>query len=558
MTIKRRSLRRILSLSLTLSVAGAIGIATHQAAEAATGVTYYVDATAGNDANAGTSTSAPWKSLGKLTVTTFQAGDQILLKAGQVWTGYVWPKGSGTAGSPIVLSSYGTGARPRINGAGAVGSTVKIHNQSYWEIKNIEVTNTAGTAASNLKDLRGIHFSGDNGTTLNYLHVDNVYVHDVTGVVNWIGGDTADNATGVTFQTGWDKSKATGGIVFDTTVTNVASPGSSPTILNDLSVQNSQISDTSFAGIVVKQYTGDASGATATGWGTRASASDTKWRPHTNVVIKNNYISQANTAYGCNGVYITDVRGATITGNTVYKAGTSGIEAYYSDNVTIEKNEVYQTSKKAGGADYNGIDPDKGTTNIAVQYNFVHDNGDGILLCQFSFGSSIVRYNIIKSNTRYPIYLHSDKAATSSIYNNTIYNTASGYLTYGYGTSLTSTYDIRNNIYYSSKANAVLTTSSTITYMNNLYAGTLTIPSGDTAKKTGDPKFVNPGVSGPYGTATSGPQLNTGLAYALQTGSPAINTGATISGNGGVDYAGHTLYNGTADIGALEYGASAN
>ena len=90
------------------------------------------------------------------------------------------------------------------------------------------------------------------------------------------------------------------------------------------------------------------------------------------------------------------------------------------------------------------------------------------------------------------------------IYNNTIYNDVSGYLTYGYGTSITSTYSIRNNIYYSSKANAVLTTSSTITYANNLYAGTLTNP-GDAGAKTGDPKFVNPAVSGPYGTATSGP-----------------------------------------------------
>jgi hypothetical protein len=103
------------------------------------------------------------------------------------------------------------------------------------------------------------------------------------------------------------------------------------------------------------------------------------------------------------------------------------------------------------------------------------------------------------------------------------------------------------------KANATLTTSSTITYQNNLYAGTLTIPSGDTSRKTGDPTFVNPSVSGPYGTPTSGPQLNTALAYAVSAGSPAINVGLTISGNGGVDYAGTALYNGAADIGALEY-----
>ena len=561
MAVRRLLRRRILLLPVTLLLAAAAGVAVHGRAEAAVaGVTYYLDAGGGSDSNAGTSTSAPWKSLAKVNATTFQAGDQILLKAGQVWSGLLWPKGSGVSGSPIVLSSYGSGARPRIDGASRVTSTVKLNDQQYWEIRNLEVTNTApatGTAGANLQDLRGIHISGDDGQTLTYLHIDGVYVHDVTGQVNWIGGDTADNAPGVTFQTGWDNSKKTGGIVFDTTVTDVASPGSSPTILNDLLVQNSVISDTSFAGIVVKQYSGDATGATATGWGTRASAGDTNFHPHTDVVLRNNYISQANTAYGCNGIYLTDVRGGLITGNTVYQAGTSGIEMYYADSVTVQHNEIYQTSKKAGGADYNGIDPDKATTNIVVQYNFIHDNGDGILLCEFSFGSVIVRYNILKSNTRYPLYLHSDKAATAAIYNNTIYNNVSGYLTYGYGTSLTSTYTIRNNIYHSSKANAVLTTSSTITYGNNLYAGTLTVPSSDTSAKTGDPKFVNPTVSGPYGTAASGPQLSTALAYAVSAGSPAINTGLTIAGNGGVDYAGATLYNGAADIGALEYGASA-
>jgi len=553
--------RRVLSLSLTMVVTVAIGsVATSTGAHAvAAGATYYVDAAGGSDANAGTSAAAPWKSLAKVNGKTFQAGDQILLKAGQVWSGQLWPKGSGAAGSPIVLSSYGTGARPRVDGASRVTSTVKLHNQQYWEIRNLEITNTApatGTPGANLKDLRGVHISGDNGQTLSHLYVDGVYVHDVSGLVNWIGGDTADNAPGVTFKTGWDNSKKTGGIVFDTTVPAIASPGGSPTILNDLVVQNSTISDTSFAGIVVKQYSGDAAGAKPTGWGNRSSATDPNFRPHTGVVIRNNYIAQANTAYGCNGVYLTDVRGGLITGNTVYRAGTSGIEAYFADDVTIQRNEVYQTSRKAGGADFNGIDPDKGTTKIVVQYNFMHDNGDGILLCQFAFGSVIVRYNVIKSNTRYPIYLHSDKAATAEVYNNTIHNNVSGYLTYGYGSSLAAKYTIRNNIYHSTRANAVLTTSSTITYRNNLYAGSLTIPSGDTSARTGDPKFVNPTVSGPYGTPESGPQLRTGLAYAVAAGSPAINTGVSISGNGGVDYAGATLYNGAPDIGALEYGAA--
>src|SRR5690242_14392677 len=114
-------------LSLALLIAGGVAVPAYPAA-AAGGTSYYLDATTGSDANAGTGPAAPWKSLAKLNATTFHAGDQVLLKAGQVWSGQLWPKGSGAAGSPIVLSSYGSGSRPRIDGAGRVTSTVKLHD----------------------------------------------------------------------------------------------------------------------------------------------------------------------------------------------------------------------------------------------------------------------------------------------------------------------------------------------------------------------------------------------------------------------------------------------
>ena len=62
------------------------------------GTTYYVDSTIGDDSNSGTSPETPWKSLDKVTATTFLPGDTILLKSGSVWNGeWLWPKGSGTA-----------------------------------------------------------------------------------------------------------------------------------------------------------------------------------------------------------------------------------------------------------------------------------------------------------------------------------------------------------------------------------------------------------------------------------------------------------------------------
>jgi hypothetical protein len=185
----------------------------------------------------------------------------------------------------------------------------------------------------------------------------------------------------------------------------------------------------------------------------------------------------------------------------------------------------------------------------------VHDNGDGILLCQCvkSFGSVRVRYNVIASNSRYQIYLHSLRGTTAYVYNNTVYNDRSDYLVYGYGTSLNGAYHLWNNVFYSTRSGASLTTSSTIEYSANLYGGaSLPVPSSDSRKKVGDPKFAGR-ITGPYGTAESGPALNAALPLRVTSGSPAINAGNVVSDNGGSDYAGGALYNGGPDIGAFEY-----
>ena len=167
-------------------------------ARAAAGTTYYVSAS-GSDSNPGTSSTAPWKSLAKVDATTFQPGDRILLQAGSTWTGQLWPKGSGTSGTPITVGSYGSGAKPAIAAAGKTPDAVKLWNQQYWTITGIDVSNYAGSSASNLGDFRGIHIGGDNSHTLSGFTIDSVNVHDVTGVDNWIGGSTSNNKPGITF-----------------------------------------------------------------------------------------------------------------------------------------------------------------------------------------------------------------------------------------------------------------------------------------------------------------------------------------------------------------------
>ncbi len=86
-----------------------------------TGKTYYLDATNGSDANNGTSTATPWKTLDQVRARTYGAGDQILLKRGEVWQNQRLILGSGqatgTAGSPVTVGAYGSGAKPIITGS---------------------------------------------------------------------------------------------------------------------------------------------------------------------------------------------------------------------------------------------------------------------------------------------------------------------------------------------------------------------------------------------------------------------------------------------------------
>jgi hypothetical protein len=546
------------AMSAGLVVTAATGVAGPEVAHAATGgVTYYLDAT-GDDAATGTTPASAWRTLDKVNATTFGPGDRILLRSGESWTGQLWPKGSGAEGHPIVIDRFGGRAKPAINGGGQVADAIRLHNQQYWEIRNLQVTNEnplgAGVPGSNLRDLRGIGVSGDAGGQLNHFHIQGVDVHDVTGEVNWISGDTADNATGITFRTGWDRSKNTGGIVFRGLVADPAAPGQ-PTVLNDILVEGSTVSAASFGGIIVKQYTGSNAGTVHTGWGERTRPTDALFAPHTNVVIRGNYIRQDGSAYACNGLYLTDVRGGLIEGNVVDHAGTSGIEMYYADQVVVQHNEVYQTQQKANGADSNGIDPDNATTNIVVQYNFVHDNGDGILLCQCgrNFGDARVRYNVISSNRRYQIYLHSNPGTVADIYNNTLYNDVGNHLVFGMGSNLNATYRLWNNILYSTRPNASITTSPTIDYESNLYGGAaLAIPASDTRPVGGDPLFVGT-VTGPFGTAASGPRLDQAMALRVASGSRAVGTGIAVADHGVGDFAGLPVYNGLPDIGAFEY-----
>ena len=521
----------------TAGAGGSGGGDTASACENGAEGAHYVDSAAGDDSLDGTTPETAWKTLDRVNAATFRPGDSLCFRAGGKWTGELAPQGSGEPDLPIVIDKYGSGELPLIAAGSADLQALLLHNVQYWEVNHLELTNDQPTPG----DYRGILVRGKDVGVLDHIVIRNCFIHDVTGVVNWIGGDVANNdPPWVTFKTGWDASKRTGGIVFE-----IESENGTRTWFNDVLIENNVIKDTSFGGIVFKQLDG------GRGWGTRASKNDANFTPHTNVVLRGNYLSQSNTDYGCNTIYVTGAQHVLIERNVCKDSGTSAIEAYNSDDVVIQYNEAFGTVKKAGGADSNGIDADRATTGVVIQHNYVHDNGDGILLCQFAFGDSVVRYNLIVDNERHGINLHSDDSSTNETYNNLIFiqGLESGDLINSSGGSsyFQTPYVIRNNILRSTRAASVVATGPGITYSNNLFFG---VPAVGSASQSGDPLFADVS-SYPVGDE-SGPALHQLAGFQVDPSSPARDHGVAITDNGGVDFWGNPLYAGTPDIGPFE------
>jgi hypothetical protein len=78
--------------------------------------TYYI-ANGGANGNSGLTTLLPWADFTNVTSGNIDPGDSILLKRGSTWRSQWGPDFDGSAGLPITLGAYDTGANPVISGA---------------------------------------------------------------------------------------------------------------------------------------------------------------------------------------------------------------------------------------------------------------------------------------------------------------------------------------------------------------------------------------------------------------------------------------------------------
>lgn len=86
------------------------------------GATCFYVAGSGDDTNGDGSVSKPWKTIRKINSATFAPGSYILFNRGDTWRETLVPPSSGTSGSPITFSAYGSGANPILSGSDLVTS----------------------------------------------------------------------------------------------------------------------------------------------------------------------------------------------------------------------------------------------------------------------------------------------------------------------------------------------------------------------------------------------------------------------------------------------------
>ncbi|WP_406457887.1 right-handed parallel beta-helix repeat-containing protein [Streptomyces sp. NBC_01622] len=519
-------------LALLAALAGALLVPVTATNAAAAGTSYYVDCSASSN---GTGTSAsPWNSATAVNSKTFAAGDSILFKAGTTCTGQLTPGGSGASGSNISMSSYGSGAKPIIDAAGATGAVIHLLNQQYWDIGGLELIDNASSPAYR----SGVLAENSSGGVLNHIRVHDMYIHNIAGY----GG-------------GWYSTNAGVGVQTDHTT-----PVST---WNDVVVENNTFDHVDRIAVAV---TPDADGQ-----GTGLT---------TGTVIRNNTM----TYDGADDILVVKNDGALIDGNKAGYGGakstcppsgqycngaSAGIWMSGSSNTVVQNNEVYC---HINGADGTGFDVDWGNHNTTFQYNYSHQNLGGFLLVMPPFtianeptstvpsDGTVVRYNISEndgSNSGCPTsgtqthgggVLHfvggvpNQSGSSSAIplfYNNTfsVRDGLSTPILYSRaGTSISGALSFQNNAVFNYGSGNYFTTTGSSTYSNNLFYGNH--PSrepADAAKVTSDPEFRNAGNAN---TSSSYTGKN---AYQVHPSSPAIRAGAVIASNGGYDAYGNAV-----------------
>lgn len=465
-------------------------------------INYYVDCSACINGNG--SLQNPWNIITSVNSITFNPGDSILFRRGTKASGELWPKGSGNENAQIYIDAYGSGSKPIIDARGVENSAaIRLSNQEYWTIQNLEVINNAATLGARW----GIYVYANDGQVKHRIHIKNNTVHDV--YASYIRTPPKESKIPSFY--------GVGGIYI-----KVEEPGR----MDDVLIEGNQVTDIVGIGISF--------------WGESEFANGgMNWdNLSPKVVVRRNSVVRT----GGDGILILGTDNELIEYNLVDEAGhlgkigdvpgkperngtdfIAGLWPTRHRNGLVQYNEVSNTHRFIG--DGQSFDNDLFVSGTTIfQYNYSHDNEGGFFLdcCEpeSTNTGTIIRYNISQNDGKFDyLRLTKDKA---QVYNNVFYTSDSIRIT-----------NSKNNFFYNNIFWAKDAIWDNNVFDNNSYYGGLVSPANDSHKITADPKLVNTG-SGANGLETLG-------GYKLLISSPCHFEGKIIPDNGGKDFWGNPV-----------------
>src|SRR3982750_240372 len=340
---------------------------------------YYVSA-GGADTNNGTA-SSPFRSLSRVNALALRAGDRVLLRAGDTFTGTLSLDSgdTGTAAAPITIASYNAG-RATIYSAASAG--ISVFNTSGIAIANLNLSGSGGASS-------GISFYPDlaGDVRLPFVRIDSV---DVSG----FGRD------GIQIG-GWN----------------------GPAGFRDVRVTNASLHGNARTGLFAYAQLPNSHQQIYVG---HVRAFDNPGVP-------------GSTSNSGSGIVLASVDGGTVERSVAYNngrlctsvGGPVGIWTYDSTRVTIQYNESF-ANRTGASWDGGGFDLDQNVSNSIVQFNYSHDNdGAGYLLAQSlatdAHHDNVLRFNISQNDGRANSYGAVEvwgRIVGAQIYNNTVFLSA--------------------------------------------------------------------------------------------------------------------------------------
>jgi hypothetical protein len=496
--------------------------------------TYYLDSNKGDDGNAGTDTTKPWKTLDKVNRTTLRPGDKVLFLGGGVWTGQLTIKDAGSNGNPIYIGGYSQGqedmtARPTINGGGGVQAAVFIKNGAdHVTVEGLAVTNFDGKdifdgAEGDRCGIRAGEPGGDGSLSdIKILHNQVYFVegcsnHPAVGKARGTDLDpkrynqylmaaifaNAPNMAGVTID---------GNSIRDCTGTGLMVAADKK--VTGLLIQNNQINNVGSDGIEIL-------------------------RAASPVIQYNSCIHAANNSGAA-------PRGPGVLG--YHGLAVAGMWAFGSSDVLFQYN--YCEGTKQIKYDGEAWDFDMGMSGTCIyQYNFSRDNEGGFLLSQNDRTPGlhrICRFNIsVNDGWRKDGRGEGFFNNICEEYDNNIFYRTDGQPFFLPDNKMSAPLigSWKNNIFYTTSTDPAPYQTRARPFSNNCFYGFTPKEPGANAVFS-DPMFQDE-------QAAIGAHSLKGLdGFKLRMGSPCQGAGIVIPDNGGKNFWGDSLPGDTANIGA--------